>query len=40
MFPVKRFMGPGMTEAQAEAAALEAAKGFHAELGVRGRRAS
>ena len=36
MFPVKKFMGPGMTEAQAEAAALEAAKGFHAELGEKG----
>jgi hypothetical protein len=31
MFPVKKFMGPGMTEAQAEAA-----KGFHAELGEKG----
>ena len=31
-FSVKNFMGPGISEAQADAAALEAAKAFRAEL--------
>ena len=35
-FSVKNFMGPGISEAQADAAALEAAKAFHAELVEKG----
>ena len=35
-FPVKNFMGPGISEAQADAAALEAAKAFRAELVEKG----
>ena len=35
-FPVKSFMGPGISEAQADAAALEAAKAFRAELVEKG----
>eukprot|EP00435_Cladocopium_sp_Y103_P060998 s1156_g22.t1 len=35
-FSVKKFMGPGISEAQADAAALEAAKAFHAELVEKG----
>ena len=31
-FPVKNFMGPGISEAQADAEALQAAKAFRAEL--------
>ena len=36
VFAVKKFVGPGITEAQADAAALEAAKAFHAELVEKG----
>ena len=36
MFSVKKFMGPGISEAQADAAALQAAKAFHAELVEKG----
>ena len=35
-FSVKNFMGPGISEAQADAAALEAAKAFRAELVEKG----
>ena len=35
-FSVKKFMGPGISEAQADAAALEAAKAFRAELVEKG----
>ena len=35
-FSVKNFMGPGVSEAQADAAALETAKAFHAELVEKG----
>ena len=35
-FPVKNFMGPGISEAQADAAALQAAKAFRAELVEKG----
>ena len=35
-FSVKKFMGPGVSEAQADAAALEAAKAFRAELVEKG----
>ena len=36
VFSVKKFMGPGISEAQADALALEAAKAFHAELVEKG----
>ena len=36
VFSVKKFVGPGISEAQADAAALEAAKAFHAELVEKG----
>jgi hypothetical protein len=36
VFAVKKFVGAGITEAQADAAALEAAKAFHAELVEKG----
>eukprot|EP00435_Cladocopium_sp_Y103_P064520 s1156_g26.t1 len=36
LFPVKKFMGTGISEAQADAAALEAAKAFRAELVEKG----
>ena len=35
-FSLKHFMGPGISEAQADAAALQAAKAFHAELVEKG----
>ena len=35
-FSMKKFMGPGISEAQADAAALEAAKAFQAELVEKG----
>ena len=36
VFSVKKFLGPGISEAQADAAALEAAKAFRAELVEKG----
>ncbi len=36
VFSVKKFIGPGISEAQADAAALEAAKAFRAELVEKG----
>jgi hypothetical protein len=39
-FALKKFMGPGITEAQADAAALEAAFAFRAELVKKGTSAS
>ena len=36
VFSVKKFIGPGISEAQADALALEAAKAFHAELVEKG----